>query len=128
MQESFWSNDLKYPNHETFSSLQVSPDTPFFARLDGRRFKAISEKVGAEKPFDERFARCLTMFGRPLFESSFNPALVYMGARNSRLQRAAPKASEKLPDNVSSNQRKLEPPLFSSKRRTRFNSSNPKVG
>jgi len=77
MQELYWNNDFKCSEHEFFSQLQVPPDTPFFARLDGRRFQVTAEKVGAEKPFDERFAKCLVASGRALFESNFNPALVY---------------------------------------------------
>ena len=80
MQESYWNRDFNYTEHEIFSQLQVPPDTPFFARLDGRRFQAISEKVGAEKPFDERFAKCLLASARALFESNFNPALVYVAS------------------------------------------------
>jgi len=80
MQESYWNRDFNYPKHEIFSQLQVPPDTPFFARLDGRRFQAISEKAGAEKPFDERFAKCLVASARALSESNFNPALVYVAS------------------------------------------------
>jgi len=80
MQESYWNRDFNYPKHEIFSQLQVPPDTPFFTRLDGRRFQAISEKVGADKPFDERFAKCLVASARALFESSFNPSLVYVAS------------------------------------------------
>jgi tRNA(His) guanylyltransferase len=80
MQESYLSRDFNYPKNEIFSQLQVPPDIPFFARLDGRRFKAISEKVGADKPFDERFAKCLVASARALFKSDFNPALVYIAS------------------------------------------------
>lgn len=80
MQESYWNRDFKYSEHEIFSQLQVPPDTPFFTRLDGRRFQAISGKVGAEKPFDERFAKCLVASARALFKSNFDPALVYVAS------------------------------------------------
>ena len=80
MQESYWNRSSNHPKHEIFSQLQVPPDTPFFARLDGRRFQAISEKVGAEKPFDERFAKCLVASARALFKSNFNPSLVYVAS------------------------------------------------
>jgi len=92
MQESYWNRDFNYPEHEIFSQLQVPPDTPFFARLDGRRFQAISEKVGAEKPFDKRFAKCLVGCARALFESNFNPALVYVASdeTNALFLHAAP--------------------------------------
>jgi hypothetical protein len=72
MQESYWDDDFQYSKNENFSPLTVSPDTPFFAQIDGRRFQPISEKVGPEKPFGVRFAKCLAVFGRALFESSFN--------------------------------------------------------
>jgi len=77
MRESYWNRDFNYPECEIFSQLQAPPDIPFFVRLDGRRFQAISKKVGAEKPFDERFAKCLVASARALFENNFNPALVY---------------------------------------------------
>jgi len=80
MQESYWNKGSNHPKHEIFSQLQVPPDTPFFARLDGRRFQAISEKLGAEKPFDERFAKCLVTSATALFKTNFNPALVYVAS------------------------------------------------
>jgi len=80
MQESYWNRSSNHHKHETFSQLQVPPDIPFFSRLDGRRFQAISEKVGAEKPFDEKFAKCLVSSARVLFKSNFNPALVYVAS------------------------------------------------
>jgi tRNA(His) guanylyltransferase len=80
MQESYWNRSSNHSKHEIFSQLQVPPDTPFFTRLDGRRFQAISEKVGADKPFDERFAKCLVASARALFESNFNPTLVYVAS------------------------------------------------
>jgi tRNA(His) 5'-end guanylyltransferase len=80
MQESYWNRSSNQPKHEIFSQLQVPPDTPFFVRLDGRRFQTISEKVGAEKPFDERFAKCLVASATALFKSNFNPALVYVAS------------------------------------------------
>jgi len=80
MQESYWNRNSNHHKHEIFSQLQVPPDTPFFARLDGRRFQAISEKVGADKPFDETFAKCLVASARALFKSNFNPALVYVAS------------------------------------------------
>ena len=80
MRESYWNRSSNHPKHEIFSQLQVPPDTPFFVRLDGRRFYAISKKVGAEKPFDEKFAKCLVVSARALFKSNFNPALVYVAS------------------------------------------------
>jgi tRNA(His) 5'-end guanylyltransferase len=65
--------------HEIFSQLQIPSDTLFFVRLDGERFKAVSEKIGAEKPFDEVFAKCLTAAATALFQN-FQPALVYVAS------------------------------------------------
>jgi len=74
---SYWSRSSNDPKHEIFSQLQVPPDAPFFARLDGRRFQAISEKIGANKPFDEKFAKCLVASAKAMYQSDLNPALVY---------------------------------------------------
>jgi len=77
MQGSYWNRGSNDPEHEIFSQLQVPPDAPFFIRLDGRRFQAISEKVGAKKPFDEKFAKCLIASAKAMYKSDLNPALVY---------------------------------------------------
>jgi len=81
-----------YSPQETFAQLIIPPDFPFFIRLDGRRFRAVSEKVNAEKPFDERFANCLVLAARALFQGGFNPALVYVASDeiNALLLDAAP--------------------------------------
>ena len=102
MQESYWNRDFNYPEHDIFSQLQVPPDTPFFARLDGRRFQAISEKVGADKPFDERFAKCLVASARALFESNFNPALVYVASDEINILRLKGAACKKRIEKVDS--------------------------
>jgi len=80
MQESYWNKEPDHSEYEIFSQLQIPPDTPFFIRLDGRRFQAVSEMVGAEKPFDERFVKCLTASAKALFHSNLNPALVYVAS------------------------------------------------
>ena len=80
MHESYWNRSFNHSEHEIFSQIRVPPNTPFFTRLDGRRFQAVSEKVGAEKPFDERFAKCLVASARAIFRSNFNPALVYVAS------------------------------------------------
>jgi len=81
-----------YSVRETFAQLLIPPDFPFFIRLDGRGFRAVSEKVNAEKPFDERFAKCLVLAARALFQGGFNPALVYVASDeiNSLFLDAAP--------------------------------------
>lgn len=51
-----------------------------FVRLDGWNFRKLSEAVDAEKPFDERFAKCLAYSGEALFKAGFNPALIYIAS------------------------------------------------
>jgi len=80
MQESSSNEELTYRKDEIFSQLQIPPYTPFFVRLDGRRFKTVSEKIGAEKPFDERLAKCLTASAKAIFQSNFSPTLVYVAS------------------------------------------------
>jgi len=80
MQESYSNKGPNYSENEIFSQLQIPPTTPFFARLDGRRFKAISEKIRAEKPFDKRFAKCLVKSARAVYRSGFKPVLIYVSS------------------------------------------------
>lgn len=63
--------------NEIFSKTSVPHGTSLFVRLDGWKFKKLSDIAGAEKPFDERFAKCIVNAGRVLFEKGFNPALIY---------------------------------------------------
>lgn len=63
---------------EIFSRTTIPLETPFFIRLDGWRFRELSEHVGAEKPFDEKFAQCLVNSGKVLFEKGFSPTLIYV--------------------------------------------------
>lgn len=72
------SRSLNRSKQEIFSQLEIPPSTPFFLRLDGWRFQAVSASVGAEKPFDEKFAKCIVAAGKALFQSNINPALVYI--------------------------------------------------
>jgi len=48
--------------------------------LDGWKFKKVSEAINAEKPFDEKFAKCLVFSGKALFIKGFNPTLVYVAS------------------------------------------------
>lgn len=80
MQGSYSNKSPSYTKHEIFSNLQIPPTTPFFARLDGRRFKSISEKIEAEKPFDKRFAKCLVKSARAIYRGGFNPVLIYVAS------------------------------------------------
>ncbi len=64
--------------NEIFSKTSIPCGASFFVRLDGWRFRRLSEAVGAERPFDERFAKCLVYAGRTLFERGFNPTLIYI--------------------------------------------------
>ena len=77
MQESYLNRGSNRSEREIFSQLRIPSDVPFFVRLNGRRFRAVSERVDAEKPFDEEFAKCLTISARALFQTNLNPAMVY---------------------------------------------------
>lgn len=82
MPESY-SNDPFNPiqiKSEVFSKLQIPLDTPFFVRLNGRRFQAVSEKLKTEKPFDKKFAKCLVKSGKAIFEENLNPTLIYVAS------------------------------------------------
>ena len=80
MQESYSNTDANYSKHEIFSHLRIPPATPFFTRLDGRRFKAVSEKIEVRKPFDKRFAKCVVKSARAIYRDGFNPALIYVAS------------------------------------------------
>jgi len=82
MPESYWDETatISQVENEIYSQLQVPPETPFFVRLDGRRFQAVAEKLQVDKPFDETFAKCLVVAGKALFQNSLNPALVYVAS------------------------------------------------
>jgi tRNA(His) guanylyltransferase len=74
-------NEYKnWPKHQIFSKLRIPPETPFLTRLDGWRFKKLSKAINAEKPFDEKFAKCLVSSGKVLFIKGFNPALIYVAS------------------------------------------------
>jgi len=79
MPESYWNEapNTSHVKNEIFSQLQVPIETPFFVRLDGRRFQAVTEKLHASKPFNKTFAKCLVASGKALFQESLNPALIY---------------------------------------------------
>jgi len=81
MPESFWNHppNPAQAKSEVFSTLQVPPDNSFF-RLNGRRFKAVSEKLKTEKPFDKKFAKCLISSGKAIFQENINPALIYVAS------------------------------------------------
>ncbi|MCS7124943.1 MAG: tRNA 5'-guanylyltransferase [Candidatus Bathyarchaeota archaeon] len=64
--------------NEIFSKISVPHKANFFVRLDGWKFKKLSETLGVEKPFDEKIAKCLVYSGKILFEKGFNPALIYV--------------------------------------------------
>jgi len=80
MQESYSNKDASYSKHEIFSNLRIPPTTPFFTRLDGRRFKAIAEKIEAKKPFDKRFAKCVVKSARAVYREGFNSTLIYVAS------------------------------------------------
>jgi len=82
MPESYSNDPLNQiqTKSEVFSKLQIPPDTPFFVRLNGKRFQAVSEKLKAEKPFDKKFAKCLAKSGKAIFQENLNPALIYVAS------------------------------------------------
>jgi tRNA(His) guanylyltransferase len=80
MPESSLSKYKNWHKHEIFSKSCLPPETPFFIRLNGWRFKKLSEAINAEKPFDEKFAKCLVSSGKVLFIEGFNPALIYVAS------------------------------------------------
>ncbi|MEM3760185.1 MAG: tRNA(His) guanylyltransferase Thg1 family protein [Candidatus Bathyarchaeia archaeon] len=80
MHESSLNKYKALSKHEIFSKTYIPPETPFFLRLDGWKFRKLSEAINAEKPFDKRFAKCLVSSGRTLFIEGFNPALVYVAS------------------------------------------------
>lgn len=69
-----------WPENEIFSKTCIPPETPFFLRLDGWKFKKLSETIKAEKPFDHEFAKCFVSSGKTLFKEGFNPALIYIAS------------------------------------------------
>ena len=80
MPESSLNEYKNWPAHEIFSKSCILPETPFSIRLDGWKFKKVSEAINAEKPFDEKFAKCLVFSGKALFIKGFNPTLVYVAS------------------------------------------------
>jgi len=80
MQESSLNKYKNWPKHEIFSKTRIPPETSFFVRLDGWRFKKLSRTIKAEKPFDEKFAKCVVYSGKILFTKSLNPALVHVAS------------------------------------------------
>jgi len=83
MPESYWNRDPESEKTErqaTFSQIRTPPEMPFFVRLNGRRFQAVSEELKAQKPFDKKFANCLVRSGKALFQAGFSPSLVYVAS------------------------------------------------
>lgn len=82
MRESYWNNNdnVKEIPREPFSQLQIPSHAPFYVRLDGRRFQAVSENLKTEKPFDKKFAECLVACGKAIFQSNLAPALIFVAS------------------------------------------------
>ncbi|MDH5459860.1 MAG: tRNA(His) guanylyltransferase Thg1 family protein, partial [Candidatus Bathyarchaeota archaeon] len=80
MQESSWNKYKNWPEHESFAKTCIPPEISFFVRLEGWKFRKLSETIRAEKPFDEKFAKCLVSSGKILFKKGFNPALIYVAS------------------------------------------------
>lgn len=70
----------KAVKNELFSQLQIPFTIPFFVRLNGRRFQAVSKKLGVNKPFDKAFAKCLVQAGKALYQNGLSPALIYVAS------------------------------------------------
>jgi len=80
MREYSLNKYKNWPKHEIFSKTCIPPETPFFLRLDGWKFKKLSKSIKAEKPFDEKFTKCLVSSGKILFKKGFSPALIYVAS------------------------------------------------
>lgn len=80
MQESYLNETCYGSEDEAFSSIQVPPNIHFFARLDGWKFKKLTNKLNAEKPFDRRLAQCLVKSAKAVFQSGMNPVLIYVAS------------------------------------------------
>ena len=74
-QESYLNNE--FMENEVYSQLKVPKTIPFAVRLDGWKFRSLCEKLGAEKPFDLRIAKCLVDSCMQVLRN-FNPSLVYV--------------------------------------------------
>lgn len=70
----------EFRGFEAYSGLRVPPGQPLFLRLNGRDFRRVSLRIGAEKPFDLRLARCLVSSARAVYDEGFNPTLVYLAS------------------------------------------------
>jgi tRNA(His) guanylyltransferase len=76
-------NEASNPNavkNELFSKLQIPFTTPFFVRLNGRRFQAVLQKLRVNKPFDKTFAKCLVQAGKAFYQEGLSPALIYVAS------------------------------------------------
>jgi tRNA(His) guanylyltransferase len=80
MQKPSLNRYKNWLKREIFSETCIPPETPFFTRLDGWKFRKLSEAINAEKPFDEKLAKRLVSSGEVLFEKGFNPALIYVAS------------------------------------------------
>jgi len=78
MQKSSLNTYKDWLRHEIFSKTCIPPETPFFLRLDGWKFRKLSKTMKVEKPFDEKFTKCLVYSGKILFKKGLNPALIYV--------------------------------------------------
>jgi len=82
MQGLYWNNNgsVKQKPQEPYSQLQIPSHVPSYVRLNGSRFKAVSEALKTEKPFDEKFAKCLVASGKAIFQSNLAPTLVFVAS------------------------------------------------
>ena len=79
MQESSL-NETKiqeFNENEIFSNVKVPPKLPLFIRLDGWKFRELTEKPEIKKPFDKKIAQCLVLSAKNIMKT-FAPTLSYI--------------------------------------------------
>lgn len=80
MQGFSLNNKQNWHRHEIFAQTCIPPKAPFFVRLDGWKFGKLADNIKAERPFDEKFAKCLVSSGTILYKKGFSPALIYVAS------------------------------------------------
>ena len=76
-QESYLSKINESSENEVHSQLKIPKTIPFAVRLDGWKFSSLCGKIGAERPFDLRIAKCLVAACAQVLKN-FNPSLAYL--------------------------------------------------
>ncbi|RLE64620.1 MAG: tRNA 5'-guanylyltransferase [Thermoprotei archaeon] len=68
----------EFKEYEVYSRIVVPPSIPFIIRCDGRTFHRLEKVLSLERPFDERFMKCMVEAAKVLFREGFNPFLAYV--------------------------------------------------